>query len=353
MKKLVPIVVLMSISFSLFSQSTIKEVEVCNCSGHVIIPSDETWVCHGNLTIAGNTTIDGKGELVAKNAVTLNGAVVIKKSSSVTFENGLTLAKGANLVNKGSLRMFGNVTMLENAKFYNYNTSLIVGGSFTGVTGVTFSNEANAVFQICNAPGNTANAVDFGIFNKNVYKYPVANIGLYFKEGSTFMSNNTDVNIFVDMLSTCVVEGAIDMIDSNLSFDCDNHSKIVFATSALVKVLDVTFPYSDKGRLELAERATVNVKGNVYATGFRGNFGSHGSVCARAVTLWYDYRNDHDCPSTVIVKSSAGGSYEDFLNEAYEMQPVEFTQTAETKNTDVGHNSSNTPPSDTILAEVQ
>ncbi|MCL2328330.1 MAG: hypothetical protein FWC39_07430 [Bacteroidetes bacterium] len=360
--KLSTIVILMSMTISLFAQSTIKEVAECNLKGYVVIPSNETWVCNGTLQIADGTVIDGRGELVAKNGVTLNGAVEIKAISSVTFEGGLHLAKGAKLVNKGSLRMYGDVKMQETAKFYNHGASIIIGGSLIGVAGVTFSNEHDGVFQVCNAPGNTTKSVAFGVMG-NAPKMGVGSNGVFFKEGSTFMCNNTDMNIFIDVLSTCMVAGTIDMIDSNLSFDCDNdNSRLLFSATTVVKVLDITAPYHDKGHLSvslLSNRASMDIEGSVYATNFKGNYGSSETnkvnYCAGAVTVWFESKLNAftDCQNAIVVKSNAGGSYEDFLDEAIEAQPVKITR-VETTNNDIGHRAVKPQPQDdTILAGTE
>jgi len=352
MKKYTLIIAIVCFCTQLFSQTTyptvvgVITVEKCSISGNVTIPDNEIWECNGTLTIAAGTTISGTGILVAKNRVTLSGAFEIKENGFVRFEGGLTLATGANLVNKGSLYVEGDVTMTGTAKFYNYGACVITNGSFTGVTGITFSNEAGGVLKVINPASNTTKTVTFGALGKsttNALKIGMGTAGLFFKEGSSFETLYTDVNIFVDAPAGgtigAIIDGSITVIDANLAFDCDNNNaRILFSRTSSISVLDKTAPYDDKGRLSfslLSNWITVDIEGSVYATDFYGRTGggqSKVNYCTGEVILWFDYTLnakyafDAACKASIIVGSKMDMSYADFLKGADDFLPIELTR---------------------------
>ncbi|MCL2328331.1 MAG: T9SS type A sorting domain-containing protein [Bacteroidetes bacterium] len=355
MKKLILIIAAVCFFTQLFSQVVeMTIVEKCSLSGSVTIPDNEIWECNGTVSIAAGTVINGTGIFIAKNKVTLSGSLEIKEGSFVRFDGGLILATGANLTNKGSLCVEGDVTMQGTAKFYNHGTTLINNGSFTGVTGITFSNETGGVLKVINPVSNTTKTVTFGALGKsttNALKIGMGTAGLFFKAGSSFETLYTDINIFVDAPSGgtvgAIIDGSITVIDANISFDCDNNnSRILFSATSFIGALDKTAPYDDKGRISfslLSNWLTVDIEGSLYATDFYGRTGggqSKVNYCSGSVTLWFDYTLnlkyafDAACKASIIVGSKLGMSYEDFLKGADGLLPIELTRFIATATTD-------------------
>lgn len=270
MKRLFLFPVLLGVCFQLFA----AEVEQCSLSGNVVIPAGDVWVCNSTLSIADGTTIEG--QFIAKNAVALTGSFEIKENAIVTFDGGFTLSGNANLQNRGILHSNNDVSMTGSSKFYNYGVCLFTNASFTGVRGVTFSNEANATFNLDNDDAHDK-SMTFGAEGaNNSIPLGIGDNGIFFKANSTFVSHEGNVTIYADVDNTGAIgdliggvtgdndgeiDGTVVVYDANLTiYTDDDGASLYFKDSSKVEVIDTQAPY-DEGRFYLSPPGSTGLFG--------------------------------------------------------------------------------------------
>lgn len=230
-------------------------------NGIITLLPGETYNCDANI-IKTVKKIEGNGSISINENITITTALEIGANINITFKGTVSLT-GGSITNNGIIELKND--------YKQTGGTLSNNGSING---------KNISFEVSNEKLNLNSGSNIVINNKNMQSEKFITItgnignGINFNEGSLFAVHGNDVKLFSNTSSRQTINGQILILDGDLYYNPkSNNESLTISSKGKLVVLDSETPY-DKGFIHFApvnNKNKLNIYGEIYATGFKGN----------------------------------------------------------------------------------